>query len=458
MRLFGGVRYVDAPCPNNVGRLDHGALPMISQMRQNGIRLDCPYLHSLSLNYHTQQSDLESEVRRHIGDYQYSHSKHGRLPFSIGSRDHLSQLFFEHLRIQGDAELARTPSGKRFEVSEDVLSPYKKSHPVVPLVLRWHMLDKLLNTYIDTLPRLVDSDSRLHTQFNATVAATGRLSSSRPNLQNVPTRSKEGREIRRAFIASPNCLLVSSDLSQIEMRIAAHGSRDPNMVEVFRKGEDIHAKTACGIFGRDYYDVMTWDQNSDRFKKWKKEERAPSKNLGFGVLYGLTAEGLQRNIMTESEGEVVWEVEKCQSFIDQFFRFYPKLLDLMQLQYRRARRFAMVWDMFGRVRLVPEAKSCHKRISNEGERKAGNHYEQSSAQGVIKLSMAEMTGVVADLSKSFKCLSLLQIHDELIHDVDRQYAEEFGYVCQHVFEHAAPLNDGIPTLSSKNLAETWADL
>ena len=455
--LFGGVQYTDEPDPLNVSLLDHGALPLISSMQRNGIRLDCPYLHSLSDNYHSQQSEIESEIRSHIGAYQYSHPTHGLTPFSVSSRDHLSQLLFEHLKIQGDhVEPARTPKGKRFEVSEDALSPFKKSHPVVPLVLRWHMLDKLLNTYIDVLPTLVDSNSRLHTKFNVTVAATGRLSSSQPNLQNIPTRTKEGREIRRAFIGSPGCYLVSSDLSQIEMRIAAHGSRDPNMVEVFRRGEDFHAKNACGIFGRDYHDVMSWDPESDRFKRWKREERAPSKNLGFGVLYGLTAEGLQRNILTESEGEVVWPLEQCQKFIDDFFRLYPGLRELMELQYRRVRRYAMAWDMFGRVRLVPEAKSAHEHIRSEGERKAGNHYEQAGAQGVIKLAMAELTGNVNELNKSFPCLALLQIHDELIHEVDAKYANEFGQYCQYVFEHAAPLV--VPTLSSKNIAETWADL
>lgn len=250
---------------------------------------------------------------------------------------------------------------------------------------------------------------------------------------------------------------MSCDLSQIEMRIAAHGSQDRIMCEVFQKGEDIHAKTACGVFGRDYYDVMSWDQSSDRFKKWKKEERAPSKNLGFGVLYGLTAEGLQRNILTESEGEIFWETDRCQQFIGQFFSLYPRLRDLMDLQYRRARRHAMVWDMFGRVRLVPEAKSSLKKISNEGERKAGNHYEQSGAQGVIKVAMAKMTPIVHDIARSNTCKILLQIHDQLIWETDSRIATEFGQIAQYEFEHAAPL-DNVPTLSSADIADTWADL
>ena len=467
MRLFGGVRYIDAPCPNNVGLLDHNPLPMIADMQTNGIRLDCPQLHALTRRILTRQSEIESQVGRQIGAYQYLHEKHGYQPFKISSRDHLAQLLFEHLKIQGDTLLAHTPTNKRFEVSDDVLALFKKSHPIAELVSEWHSIEKLRNTYSAVLPTMVDSNSRLHTKFNVTVAATGRLSSSEPNLQNIPIRSTLtldhpqdwglGRQIRAAFIASPGCVLVSCDLSQIEMRIAAHGSQDSTMLEVFQRDEDIHAKTACGVFGRDYYDVMSWDKKSDRFMKWKKEERAPSKNLGFGVLYGLTAEGLQRNILTESEGEIDWEAAKCQGFIDQFFKLYPGLRSLMDLQYRRARRFGMVWDMFGRVRLVPEAKSAHKRISNEGERKAGNHFEQSSAQGVLKLAMAELIPVVAAFAKSHTCLSLLQIHDQMIWEVDKRVAEEFGMIGQYTFEHAAPL-ENVPTLSSLDISDNWGDL
>ena len=467
MSLCGGVRYIDAPCPDNVARLDYGAMPMIADMQKNGIRLDCPQLHALTRRILTRHSEIESQVRSHIGAYQYQHEKKGYEPFKIGSRDHLSQLLFEHLQIQGHAPLERTPAGKRFEVSEDVLSPFKKTHPIVPLILEWHSIEKLRNTYTAVLPGQVDSASRLHTKFNVTVAATGRLSSSSPNLQNIPIRSTLtldhpqgwglGRQIRAAFIASHGCVLVSYDLSQIEMRVAAHGSQDPTMLEVFQRDEDIHAKTACGVFGRDYYDVMSWDKKSPEFAKWKKEERAPSKNLGFGVLYGLTAEGLQRNILTESEGQIDWEVARCQGFIDQFFILYPELRRLMDLQYRRARRYGMVWDMFGRVRLVPEAKSAHKRISNEGERKAGNHFEQSSAQGVIKLAMAELTPVFELFNRSNTCLPLLQIHDQILVEVDQSIADEVGLVGQYTFEHAAPLNN-VPTLSSLDISDNWGDL
>lgn len=454
--MFNRVRYIDAPCPDNVLRLDNAALPMIASMHRNGVRLDVPFLRSMSQEIAQRQSELVDLIQGYIGDYQYRHSKHGLMPFQVGSRDHLSQLLFEHLKIQGDDVLAMTPKGKRFEVSQDVLEPFKKRHPIVNPILEWHEVEKVRNTYVDVMPNLVDSESRLHTTFNVTIAATGRLSSSKVNLQNIPVRSKIGRKVRNAFIPSPGCLLLQADLSQAEMRWACHGSSDPAMMEVFFRDEDIHAKTACGIFGRDYADVMSWPKDSEKFIRWKKEERAPSKNLGFGVLYGLTAPGLRRNILTESEGEVDWDEAKCQGFINQFFALYPRLREFLDLQYRRARRYGLVWDAFARVRLVPEARSAFKHISNEGERKAGNHYEQASSQGTIKLAMGELHGVLEDVNRSYKCLPLIQIHDALLLDVDKRVVEEVAVMVQGVMERASPMR--VPMLSSSDYGENWGVL
>ena len=270
---------------------------------------------------------------------------------------------------------------------------------------------------------------------------------------NIPVRSELGKKIRFAFLSSPNCTLVSADLSQIEMRWAAHGSGDPTMIRVFHEGLDIHATTACNIFGRDYNDVMSWDQSSPQFKKWKAEERAPSKNLGFGVLYGLTAPGLQRNIFNESSGRIDWTEEKCQGFIDKFFTVYPGLRTLMDIQHRRAQRYAMVWDAFGRPRMVPEGRSAHTRVRNEGLRKAGNHYEQSSAQGTIKLAMAEIHPICEELCQDYRCFPLVQVHDQLIFDVDNEIAQEFGLILQDVMQKSSPLD--VPVLSSLDTAERW---
>jgi len=239
------------------------------------------------------------------------------------------------------------------------------------------------------------------------------------------------------------------------MRWAAHGSQDPAMMEVFYLGQDIHWKNTCAIFGRDYDMVMAMDKKSPEFDRIKREERAPTKNLGFGVLYGLTALGLQRNILKESEGAIRWSEAKCQSFIDQFFGIYPALRTFMDLQYMRAKRYGMVWDAFGRPRLVPEAKSTHMRLVNDGTRKAGNHYEQSSSQGGVKLAMAETNVEMEKRNKDYRCTPALQIHDQILGDVNKRHAEDFGQYARRTMEGSVSLN--VPSESSLEYGERWGE-
>jgi DNA polymerase-1 len=439
---------------------------MIHDMQRYGIRLDVPHLNSLTSEIKSQQSAILEELSIYLGSYQDSNGKGVRSEFSIGSPDHVSRLLFEHLRVQGDDIVPLTPKGVRFTTSDDVLEIFRPRSPVISLILEWREFEKARTTYTEPLVQLVDNDSRLHTSFNVTVAATGRLSSSNPNLQNIPIRStllvnvggklvKLGIAIRNAFIASPGCVFVSVDRGQDEMRWAAHGSQDSNMMEVFHKRQDIHWKTTCSIFDHDYDSVMK-TKGTAEFDRMKREERAPCKNLGFGVLYGLTAPGLQRNIKKESAGEIDWEEEKCQKFINQFFDVYPGLRSFMELQYQRARVHAMVWDAFGRSRLVPEGKSALKKIANEGMRKAGNHYEQSSSQGGVKLAMAEINVEMRERTKTHQCLPALQIHDQIVGDVDKRIAKEFGQSMKAKMEGSVQLL--VPSESSLEEAERWGDL
>lgn len=465
--MFGGVEFRDYPDVDNIGKLDFGALPLIHQMHTNGIRVDIPLLKAIASDITTRQTEILADLQTQIGGYQYSKTQKKAVkgavhfvkvtePFNIGSPDMVAHLLFKHLRVQGNSQIELVPSHKRESTSDDILEPYAK-HPVVASILEWRELDKIRGTYAEPLQLMADSDSRIHTHFNPTVASTGRLSSSAPNCQNIPTRSKIGKRIRQAFIASPGNVLLSNDLSQIEMRWAAHGSQDETMIQVFWRKEDIHTKTACGVFDRDYDTVTSWEvTDPTRYKSWKAEERAPSKNLGFGVLYGLTPPGLKRNIFNESEGRIDWTEEKCEGFITKFFTVYPGLQGFIDLQHWRAQRFAMVWDAFGRPRLVPEGRSTHKRIRNEGCRKAGNHYEQSSAQGTIKLAMAELAPMYTEMNTLATCLALLQIHDELISEVSREIAEEVAAIISYVMSKASPLL--VPVESSSDMAERWGDL
>lgn len=464
MELFGGVRYSDSPDPDNITLMDHLALPMIHAFHQHGIRLDVPFLNSLTDKIKTIQAEIQFETSILIGDYQYRHPVRGSLePFKIGSRDHLSQLLFEELKIQGTTPIPMTPKGKRFEVSEEILEPFKKSHPIVPGIIEWHSVEKIKNTYTETLPLLVDSNSRVHTKFNATVTATGRLSSSNPNLQNISVRSKLGKQVRSAFIAELGWDLVSVDFSQLEMAWAAHRSQDPVMMEIFRLGQDVHDRTTCSVFGYEYSEVMALKKLVEdglstkgqvaEYAEYKQFKRLPCKTVGFGVLYGQTGEGLQKSLASDG---VLWSPTQCEDLItNKFFGVYPNLRAMLERDYRTARRYAMIWDEFGRVRLVPEAKSQIKRIANEGIRKAGNHPEQSSGSGSTKLAMARLMPIFRKIGPD-TVRPLLQIHDQILAECRKDFSIEFAEVMKEEMEAATPLT--IPLRSSSDVGERWSDL
>jgi len=463
MELYGGVHYSDYPDPDNITKMDLGCLPMIADFHKFGIRLDIPFLNNLNSRIETIQKEIELETEIYIGSYQYRTSKGALIPFSIGSRDHLAQLLFEEWKVQGDDPVPLTPKGRRFEVSEEIMEPFKDRHPAVPGIIEWHKSEKLRNTYTSVLPLQVDSDSRLHTQFNATVASTGRLSSSNPNLQNIPIRTKLGKEIRYAFTCDPGWRLLSADYSQIEMVWAAHRSQDPTMLDIFRRGQDLHDRTACSVFGLDYEEVQALKKlvadklatvaQTSEFNDFKQFQRLPCKTVGFGVLYGQTAEGLQASLASEG---IFWTIERCEEFITQkFFAVYTLLKAMLDRDYAYATRYGLICDEFGRVRLVPEAKSQLKRIRNEGLRKAGNHPEQSSAQGSIKIAMARLTPICRKLGDKM-VRPLLQIHDQLILEVIAPFVEEFSHVVREEMEAATPLT--IPVRSSSDIGERWAEL
>jgi DNA polymerase I len=459
--MFAGVEFCDYPNPDNVTKLDHCCLPMISDMHKYGIRLDVPLLQGMSKDLGQQLEDIEYESSTILGAYQDVSGKGVRKPFMITSPDHVSRLLFVHLKVQGDDEVPMTEKGARYATSDDILGLFKKRHPIISLILEHRTISKVKGTYADALPLLVDSDSRLHTTFNAVQAATGRLASSNPNLQNIPIRTEIGKLIRAAFVPRPGYVLVSSDLSQIEMVWAAHRSQDPTMLEVFRLGQDLHSRTACIVFNLDYGYITRLTAKVDgktaspeeqkEYKFFKSFQRLPCKTTGFGVLYGQTEQGLRDSLMADG---VDMSLELCKDFIDnKFFGAYPRLKDMLDRDYSRAKAFGMIWDEFGRVRLVPQAKSSLKWLVSEGCRQAGNHPEQSSAQATVKLSMGELTPIYRKMGDVFPTL---QIHDQLIAEVKESRAEEWAQTQRYVMEHATPLS--IPTRASSDIGNSWMEL
>lgn len=474
--MFGGIRLIDAPCPDNVTRMDHACLPFIADMHEHGIRLDVPYLNAMSKELRESQRALTADINQELGNYQDFNGK-VYVPFNIGSPDHVARLLFQHLRIQGRDSVPLTDGGKRFTTDDDTLNRFRKRHCVVNMVLDWRELEKFAGTYTEPLVTLVDGDGYLHPRFNTTVVATGRLSAS--YVQTIPARSKLGKRIRGAFIAAPGCMLVSGDLSQIEMRWAAHLSQDPAMCDVFHNDGDIHVRTACTIFEHDYEEVLglykAFDGSDRQYltpeeiqwcKNFKQEERLPSKTAGFGTLYETGPAGLQKTIldaMLEAFPDrdpddilMEWPETRTQKTIDGFYNTFSMIRPRQDLQHRRAMQYGMAWDAFGRVRLIPEAKSSLKKLRMEGFRAAGNHEVQGSAQGSLKIGMARMTPVYRELHKSFTCFPSLQIHDQMIFNTDKHYAEEFALMLREEMEQAVPLS--VPVLSSADVGERWIDL
>ncbi len=460
-RMFNGVEFCDYPNPDNVTKLDHGALPMIADFHKYGIRLDVPHLNQMSHDLGNQLSDIEYESSTILGSYQDSNGKGVRTPFKITSPDHVSRLLFQYLKVQGMDLVPMTEKGARFATGDDILGLYKNRHPVIPMILEHRGLSKLKGTYTDALPLLVDLDSRLHTTFNVTVAATGRLSSSNPNLQNIPIRTKLGKLIRKAFIPRPGYVLVSCDLSQIEMVWAAHRSQDPTMLEVFRLGQDLHARTACIVFLLDYAYISALTKKIEsktatpaevqEYAYFKQFQRLPCKSTGFGVLYGQTEQGLRDTLLGEG---MDMSLELCKDFIEnKFFGAYPGLKVMLEGDYTFVKKYGMSCDNFGRVRLVPQAKSSLKWLISEGVRQAGNHPEQSDAQATIKLAMASLTPIYRRERDIFP---LLQIHDQLIFEVPEQKAESWAQTTRYEMENATPLS--IPTRASSDIGNSWMEL
>ena len=494
MKLYNGVRLLDSPSPANVRRLDHGCLPMIHSMQARGIRVDIPYLKSLQADFTDRQSNIEYDLFQSIGNAYQDFDGKVYKPFSVGSPDQVSRLLFHHLQVQESDKLKLTTMGSRETTSDDILEKYRTRHPAVSMILDWRELNKLLSTYVLPLQERADGAGRIHTSFSTTTAATGRLSSKGPNCQNIPTRSRLGKLIRNAFICDPGNVLVSCDLSPIEMRWAAHLSQDPTMMGVFFRDEDIHDRTACEIFGRDLQfitslkrsilsspksEVSTSQEcskssnsksinNEDLaiYKYFLQFERLPAKTLGFGILYGQTGRGLLESILLSADPEwspeerarfeTKWTLESCELLIHQWYSVYYKIREWMNLQFYRATRWGMVWCPFGRIRLVPEVYSVHKRIKAEGLRKSGNHPIQAGAQGTIKLAMAELTPISSFFNTCGVCWPLLQIHDELITEVDKGQARDWADESRQVMENATPLS--IPIKSSSDIAERWGDL
>lgn len=379
-------------------------LPLVDvlcEMEKNGIKIDVDFLKEASSEMENELSSLIKDIYRIAGE-----------EFNINSPKQLSLILFEKL---GLPVVKKTKTGASTDV--EVLEKLSSLHPLPKELLRYRELSKLKSTYVDALPELINKKTgRLHTSFNQAVTATGRLSSSNPNLQNIPIKTEEGRKIRKAFIGERGNFIMSADYSQIELRILAHLSKDPGLISAFEKDRDVHTYTASLVFGVDEKDVTP-------------EMRANAKTVNFGIIYGISAFGLSKGLGIDPGS--------AQQFIDSYFERYPRVRMYMEDKIEEARSVGYVTTLFNRRRYIPEIKTGGMREQQQAERIAINTPVQGSAADLIKIAMINIYRSMKD--RKIKSLMTLQVHDELVFEVPENELEEMRELVKEEMENAVKL-------------------
>ena len=375
-------------------------VPVLVYMERNGVRVDTEALKQTSEHFTARMNQIEEEVHQLAGT-----------EFNIASPKQVGEVLFDKLRIVEKAKKTKTG---QYMTSEEVLESLRGKHEIVGKILEHRGLKKLLGTYIDALPLLINpATGKIHTSFNQTVTATGRLSSSNPNLQNIPIRNEDGKEIRKAFIPEDGCEFFSADYSQIELRIMAHLSGDKNMIEAFREGDDIHAATAAKVYKIAIEDVT-------------REQRSKAKTANFGIIYGISVFGLAERMNVPRQ--------EAKELIDGYFDTYPQIKEYMDKSIERARANGYIETIFGRKRFLPDINSRNAVVRGYAERNAINAPIQGSAADIIKVAMVKIFQRFQ--SESIRSKMILQVHDELNFSVVPEEKEKVQQIVMEEMEKA----------------------
>ncbi len=396
-------------------------IQVLSAMEAEGVRVDSQALNDFSLELKKEVAILEKAIFEDAGT-----------TFNISSPKQLGEILFDRLKI---TEKARTTTkSKQYSTGEDILLKLVDTHPIVSRILEYRSLTKLKSTYVDVLPTLVNPrDGRVHTSYNQAVAATGRLSSNNPNLQNIPIRSEKGREIRKAFVPrNDNYVLLSADYSQVELRIIAHLSEDKGMIEDFLSGSDIHLATAAKVYGIDPASVT-------------REMRRNAKTVNFGIIYGISAFGLSERLNIPRK--------EAAAIIDQYFTQYPGIKRFMENTILQARQNGFVETMMSRRRYLRDINSGNATIRGFAERNAINAPIQGTAADMIKVAMIHIYEEFR--KRKLKSKMILQVHDELVFDVFKDEVEEVKNIVQDKMSNAIKLS--VPLLVDMNTGNNWLE-
>ena len=394
-------------------------VPVLAYMERNGVRVDTEALKQTSEHFTARMNQIEEEVHQLAGT-----------DFNIASPKQVGEVLFDKLRIVEKAKKTKTG---QYVTSEEVLESLRGKHEIVGKILEHRGLKKLLGTYIDALPLLINKETgKIHTSFNQTVTATGRLSSSNPNLQNIPIRNEDGKEIRKAFIPDDGCEFFSADYSQIELRIMAHLSGDANMIEAFKEGDDIHAATAAKVY-KISIDKVT------------REQRSKAKTANFGIIYGISVFGLAERMNVDRK--------EAKELIDGYFETYPQIKEYMDKSIDLARRQGYIETIFGRKRYLPDINSRNSVVRGYAERNAINAPIQGSAADIIKVAMVRIYQRFQ--SESIKSKMILQVHDELNFSVLPEEKEKVQKIVIEEMENAYRMQ--VPLRADCGWGSNWLE-
>ena len=394
-------------------------MPVLAEMEMNGVCLDTVSLAETSKQFTNRMNEIEARIYELAGE-----------TFNIASPKQVGEILFEKLKIVEKAKKTKTG---QYVTSEEVLQQLRNKHEIVADILEHRGLKKLIGTYIDALPKLINPRTgHIHTSFNQTITATGRLSSSDPNLQNIPIRGEDGKEIRKAFIPEPGCLFFSADYSQIELRVMAHLSQDPHMIEVFREGKDLHAATAANIYKKEITEVT-------------RDERTKSKRANFGIIYGITVFGLAERLDISRD--------EAKMLIDGFFTTFPEVHDYMEKSKEGAREKGYVTTLFGRRRYLPDINSHNATVRGFAERNAINAPIQGTAADIIKVAMIRIHNRFK--TEGIRSKMILQVHDELNFSVYPEEKERVEKIVLEEMQQAIELT--VPLVADSGFGQNWLE-
>ncbi len=416
-KLEGELKKYD--CEKLFYDIEMPLMPVLAEMEMNGVCLDTESLKETSVVLTQRMSELEARIYELAGQQ-----------FNIASPKQVGEVLFDRLKIVEKAKKTKTG---QYVTSEEVLQQLKHKHEIVADILEHRGLKKLIGTYIDALPKLINPRTgHIHTSFNQTITATGRLSSSDPNLQNIPIRGEDGKEIRKAFVPEPGCLFFSADYSQIELRVMAHLSEDEHMIRVFTEGKDLHAATAANIYKKPIDEVT-------------RDERTKSKRANFGIIYGITVFGLAERLDIPRD--------EAKMLIDGYFQTFPQVYDYMEHSKQVARQQGYVTTLFGRRRYLPDINSQNATVRGFAERNAINAPIQGTAADIIKVAMIRIFQRFK--AEHIRSKMILQVHDELNFSVYPEEKEQVERIVIEEMQHAIDLR--VPLVADSGFGQNWLE-